>query len=194
MNIFLEHNKDILHYSNHVFHYDAKTNSIVVMEKLEETITNENRKYIIDKNNARYRANILKLVDIINATNGKHMLSYIEIAYRIEPTSNHYQVYSIGDIIKSIDDKFNRHTMYYGIPYFLTFERAWHSYLICNETPKIINDNNDYIIETYDSFGKNVIKTFDTNGVEIYSLKDLFDPLIITAEKKINKFITDFLY
>lgn len=48
------------------------------------------------------------------------------------------------------------------------------------------------MIETYDSFGKNVTKIFDRNGVELYSPGDLLDPLIVTTEKKINKIIAMF--
>src|SRR5579871_4620212 len=39
---------------------------LVVMEKSENTKTNEERKDVVDKNHAKFRADELKVVDIIN--------------------------------------------------------------------------------------------------------------------------------
>lgn len=51
---------------SNVFYYCKKINRIAVLEKLEDTKTNEDRKYIIDQWHATYRANKLKLVCIVD--------------------------------------------------------------------------------------------------------------------------------
>lgn len=197
MDIFLANNKKVLSGENNVFYYDKKSNSIIVMQKTNKTITNENRKYIIDANNARYKANILKLVDIIDVISGTMILHSVEISYRINRVANIDHTYEIGSVIGGTDFAFNKHTMESGISYFLTFERAWHEYLFSTDQLKTEISDGDYSIKTYDSFGKSIIRTFDKNGIELFSPEELFDTIVITAKKKITNavnYVYSFMY
>lgn len=73
--------------------YDSKQKWLVVFEKLKETKTNEKRKGVFDRVCAKFRADTLKVVDIIDIYNPSASVEYIthrynfnEIKYQINRT------------------------------------------------------------------------------------------------------------
>lgn len=196
MEFFLEKYNRVISNENSVFYYCNRTCSFLIMQKMEGTKTNENRKHIINAENSRYRANKLRLVMIIDGNDGKLKNCPVKISYRTAPNNFEWNEYKIGDIIGGDERIFNQYTMYYGISFFKTFERAYHEHLLCiGKIAKVINEeNNSFTIETYDSFGKNITKNFsiDTNE-ELFSINQLIEPLFVILNKKINK-MKNFIY
>jgi hypothetical protein len=86
---------------------------LVILQKTEITDTDEDRKNVCDKNHARFRANMLKIVRIININN-PHLEKHMIVNRRLTRGSSRiiYEVYEVGEIISS--DKVD--ITYYSTP------------------------------------------------------------------------------
>jgi hypothetical protein len=94
---------------------------IVVLEKINTTITNENRKNVIDKRFAKFRANELKVIKIINMIKPNFVQNKIKSIYETETT-----IYKVGKIVKSNGYDNNEDKICSrGIHYFRTLFRAY---------------------------------------------------------------------
>jgi hypothetical protein len=197
MDSFLKKYNEIISNKDNVFRYCPRINCFIVLEKTTGTITNENRKYIIDSEFASYKANKLKLIMIIDVITTEQLNCSVEIPYRVSSRNFSWDRYEIGDIVGGDDKLFNEYTMYFGIPYFKSFKRVYHEYQFYTGTLNNITDKNgDYfVIRTFDSFGKTIIKYIDVNTNEdLFSLADMIDPIVVTINKKINKLINLILW
>lgn len=109
---------------------DSIRDWLIVMEKNENTKTNEERKYVVDKKHAKYRANELKVVDIINVYDFTQRATYI-----INSSGHGAPLrYEIGKIVKC--DKFDENidrVCSGGIHYFKTLITAY-----CYDEPVLL--------------------------------------------------------
>ena len=99
-------------------------NCIVMLEKLEDTLTNESRSNIIDRRYAKFRANKLLVKKIVDVTT----LEELDKVYNFLLGSkfNGKMKYTVGQIV-SVDDYDTDLEIVCstGIHYFLTLERAY---------------------------------------------------------------------
>ena len=97
--------------------YKACKNSIVTLELLNDTKTNEKRKDVFDSRYAKFRCNRAKVINITNVKSGKN----IEKDHSIYSPWCHYQV---GEIVKTNFDTDLNKICSEGIHYFKTEEAA----------------------------------------------------------------------
>jgi hypothetical protein len=103
---------------------------IVVMERTENTKTNEARKGLIDSDYAKYRGSEFKVLNIINKYDVTKKVEEINSSHRYNPIT-----YRIGEIVKSnFYDENIQEVCSTGIHFFLTFERA---YMYENDSERI---------------------------------------------------------
>lgn len=94
---------------------------LVVLKKLDSTITNEDRDDVTDAKYAKFRANELQVVKIINSTNPRSMKKQIVNVYLDTETK-----YEVGKFVRA--DEYDRHENNVcsgGIHYFKTVEAAY---------------------------------------------------------------------
>lgn len=96
-------------------------NYIIVMKKLVDTITNESRADVVDSANAKFRADKLEVVLIINVRNGTTTQQTLTNWF-----NNMSVQYTVGRIVKpdKFDDNLNV-VCSSGIHYFKSLERAY---------------------------------------------------------------------
>ena len=97
--------------------YKACRKSIVTLELLDNSVTNEKRDGIIDKIYAKFRCNKAKVISIINVKTQEKM----EMDRSIYPS---VFVYTLGEIRKTYFDENLDTVCTRGIHYFKTFEAA----------------------------------------------------------------------
>jgi len=97
--------------------YKACRNSIIILELLNDTITNEKRKDVINDKYAKFRCDKAKVIDITNVKTGELMEGDVSI-YDSE------FVYSFGEIIETVFDENLDEVCTNGIHYFKTKEAA----------------------------------------------------------------------
>lgn len=101
--------------------YKSCGNYIVVLKKLENTITNENRCGIVDSNHAKFRANTLMTILIINKMNGQLVTKITNSCY-----SKKIFLYELNKI--AIVNDYDMHSNIIcapGIHYFKSIESAY---------------------------------------------------------------------
>ena len=112
--------------------YKRCRNCIVMLEKLEDTLTNESRKNIVNKLYAKFRANKLLVKKIVNIRTLKELTEVTNFVY--ESQFNNKLKYVVGQIVSVDNYDMNLETVCsQGIHYFLTLERAYYH---CNNTIK----------------------------------------------------------
>ena len=107
---------------NDKYVFKSCNNYIVVLEKLEDTVTNESRTNIVDPKCAKYRANKLKILLII------HKFYPLNIITEIQNSSYKEKkiVYITNEIIEIDDYDYNLNEVCTrGIHYFKTIEQAF---------------------------------------------------------------------
>src|SRR5579872_3991989 len=75
---------------------DKSRKWLVILEKLEDTKTNEDRKNVIDKNFAKFRANKLKVIAIFNINNPYEKPAKKAI---LNEYSSNQTLYEVGEIV-----------------------------------------------------------------------------------------------
>ncbi len=103
--------------------YKACANSIVTLELLPDSLTNENRSDVTNSDFAKFRTNKAKVVSIVNPET-KEWLA--------EDCSNHYPlfVYKVGEVIETKYDSDINKVCSWGIHYFKTYVAAFGWYHI----------------------------------------------------------------
>lgn len=132
---------------------------LVIMEKCGRTITNEDRKDVVDKKYAKFRANKLKVVKIINTIDGSSEDHVVNVSAYGDPL-----LYKVGAIVEC--DKFDKNidvVCSHGIHYFKTLIPAYHY-----EMPNIDSKYNGEILKWYDN-GRLASKMICSNGLSTYS-------------------------
>jgi len=97
--------------------YKACRNSIVTLELLVNSKTNEKRDGVVDYNYAKFRCDKAKVINIVNKKTGKTMkndVSIIRLAF----------VYTLGEIVKADFNENLNEVCAMGIHYFKTKEAA----------------------------------------------------------------------
>jgi antitoxin component YwqK of YwqJK toxin-antitoxin module len=110
-----------MYFDNDKYVFKSCGNYIVVLEKLEDTRTNELRTNITDPKYAKYRANKLKVLLIIHKFDPSDILEKVENSYYIKKV-----VYRTNEIIEidDYDHDLNK-VCTGGIHYFKTIEQAF---------------------------------------------------------------------
>lgn len=94
---------------------------LVILKKLEETQTNEDRAFVSDTNCAKFRANSLKVIKIINTTKPNFIKTKIVNVCRDIETE-----YKVGDIVEPHLYEYDKNVICGGgIHYFKTLEPAY---------------------------------------------------------------------
>ncbi len=107
--------------SNPKYVYKSCGNYVVVLEKLDDTRTNESRSNIADPKYAKYRANKLKTILIINKFDPLDVIMEIENSFYAKKV-----VYRTSKIIEIDDYNHNLNTVCStGIHYFKTVEKSF---------------------------------------------------------------------
>jgi len=112
--------------NNPLFVFKICKNSIVVLKKLEDTITNESRSDVVDKNYAKFRGNKFYVEKIINLTTLEEMkedTNWIHFKKNI--------TYVSGTTVEELgfESKLDQ-VCAQGIHYFLTLEPAYYYYMV----------------------------------------------------------------
>jgi antitoxin component YwqK of YwqJK toxin-antitoxin module len=108
--------------SNPKYVYKSCGNYVVVLEKIDCTITNEARSNIADPKYAKYRANKLKTTMIINKFDPSDVIVEIQNSYYTKEKV----VYRTGEIIEINDYDYNlKEVCSTGIHYFKTIEQSF---------------------------------------------------------------------
>ena len=97
--------------------YKACRNSIIILELLNDTITNEKRKDVINDKYAKFRCNKAKVIDITNVKTSELMKKDLSIF-------DDLFVYSFGEIIETVFNTNINEVCTDGIRYFKTKEAA----------------------------------------------------------------------
>ena len=97
--------------------YKACRKSIVTLELLDDTITNEKRDGVVDKNYAKFRCNKAKVINITYAETGETMTHDVSIY------DNNFE-YRVGKVITTYFNKNINIVCTEGIHYFKTKEAA----------------------------------------------------------------------
>jgi hypothetical protein len=107
--------------SNPKYVYKSCGNYVVVLEKLNDTRTNESRSDIADSKYAKYRANKLKTILIINK------FDPLDVIVEIQNSSyKEKKVYKTGEIIEIDEYDYNLEKVCStGIHYFKTIEQSF---------------------------------------------------------------------
>lgn len=124
-NRFEDESKDNEH-SNHVFK-SCLRKYIIVLKKCHDTITNEARDSVVDKNMAKFRADILHVLLIIDLEDGSTDTTEIINTYWDDKWIQRRTVYTVGLDVEpdSFDQNINR-ICSNGIHYFNSLERAYY--------------------------------------------------------------------
>jgi hypothetical protein len=127
---------------------------IVILRKVEDTITNESRKHVIDSNYAKYRANKLRVLCIFKKTNPEiHVEAIQNTCYNDKKIT-----YYVGRVV-SVDNY--DHTVESvcapGIHYFKFVKAAYYYELPRNHTGQVSLYNED---------GRKIEETQYVNGKE----------------------------
>jgi antitoxin component YwqK of YwqJK toxin-antitoxin module len=95
---------------------------LVILEILDSTITNEDRNNIVDKRFAKFRANKLKVIKIINTNKPNLVTKKIRNVF-----GNKYLVYEVGKIVEIDNYEKNKNQVCAsGIHYFKTIDPAYY--------------------------------------------------------------------
>jgi len=97
--------------------YKACRNSIVVLELLNDTITNEKRDKVVDDKYAKFRCNMAKVISIVNVKTGEMMEKDRSIF------NNSFRYFS-GEIVETCFNENMNEVCTSGIHYFKTKEVA----------------------------------------------------------------------
>ncbi len=97
--------------------YKACKNSVVTLELLSDSITNEQRDGVVDSNFAKFRTNKVKVISIINPETDEQLDKDCSVY-------DHNFVYKDGQIIKTIFERNINMICGGGIHYFKTYEGA----------------------------------------------------------------------
>lgn len=154
---------------------------LVIMEKCDDTVTNEDRKNVVEKKYAKFRANKLKVVEIINTINGISEDQIVNVSDHGFPL-----LYKVGSVVEC--DEFNKNIDVVcggGIHYFKTFIAAYYyDYSIFEHwySGKWLSWYDNGRIQ-YESFFNNGIlngswKTFCENGSVCCDEKEYKDGLL----------------
>lgn len=111
---------------------------IIVMKKLHDTITNESRTSVVNRDYAKFRANRLEVLLIINLVNGS--ISEQSVTNRF---SDKTVCYTVGSIVKP--DRFDTDldsVCSSGIHYFRSLERTYYYNIITNYYNIVTNEDN----------------------------------------------------
>lgn len=101
--------------------YRLRREWLVVMEKCSDTVTNENRKNVVDEKHAKFRADELKVIDIINIKDAQRCTSITNSSGYGDPL-----LYEVGKIVKCHEfDKNINKVCSGGIHYFKTLFAAY---------------------------------------------------------------------
>ncbi len=135
------------------FVYKACRNSIVTLELLPDSITNEGRNGIIDSNCAKFRTNKAKIISILNYFTESDMDDDCSVYY---PNF----IYTIGNVITSEFDTVLDHICSTGIHYFKTREAAisW-----CRDYQDTINQSLNLMDEKIRGYYDNGQKKYEEN-------------------------------
>jgi antitoxin component YwqK of YwqJK toxin-antitoxin module len=112
-------------YKKCIDHTNKSIQCLVILEKLDVTITNENREYVTNARYASFRADKLKVVAIININDVLNTRPCLLTSFRI----NYISVMTIYEVGKTVHSNFfdnelnNVHSG--GIHYFKTIEPAY---------------------------------------------------------------------
>lgn len=100
---------------------------IIILQKLDDTITNEDRKKIIDKNYAKFRCNKLKVISIEHKITNEKINEIENMAYDLNKLK-----YKVGTIINipSFSSRKNGYIYNNGIYYYLSKEPSYYWQLI----------------------------------------------------------------
>ncbi len=111
--------------------YKSCGNYIVVLEKLIYSRTNESRTNVVDHKYAKYRANKLKTILVINKFDPSDVIVEIQNSYYTKKV-----VYRTGEIIEIVDYNYDLNEVCStGIHYFKTIEQSFFWELLeCNPT------------------------------------------------------------
>uniref|UniRef100_A0A6C0EAG9 Uncharacterized protein n=1 Tax=viral metagenome TaxID=1070528 RepID=A0A6C0EAG9_9ZZZZ len=108
--------------SNNLYVYKSCKQYIIILKKLYNTITNENRKGIINADYAKYRGNRFEVILIFNKFNPDEMLNEILTEYQ-----NKKVVYTTGKIVTpDYYDCDMNNICSNGIHYYKTIEQAYY--------------------------------------------------------------------
>jgi antitoxin component YwqK of YwqJK toxin-antitoxin module len=113
-----------------VLRKDKSRKWLVILEKTDETKTNEGRSGIMNPDTAQYRASVLKVVRIINLNDPKKTIKYLVNQYP-GPDSGyhcnfvHQTKYTVGKKVEAtFNDDDNDNLCFSGIYYFKSIEPA----------------------------------------------------------------------
>lgn len=113
-------------YKKCINHTNKNTQYLVILEKLDDTITNENREYVANTFYATFRADKLKVVAIIDTNEFSNTKSCILSSFRINYKCV-VTIYEVGEIVypdyfdPDINNLYSN-----GIHYFKTIEPAYY--------------------------------------------------------------------
>uniref|UniRef100_A0A6C0ECJ5 Uncharacterized protein n=1 Tax=viral metagenome TaxID=1070528 RepID=A0A6C0ECJ5_9ZZZZ len=106
---------------NQLYVFKKCSNSIVTLKKLEDTITNEKRRNVVNKKYAKFRGNKFYVENIFNIVTLEEEKS-VKSVYK-----NSQLTYVMGEIIEEKDYDTDIHKICSaGIHYFLTIEPAYY--------------------------------------------------------------------
>ncbi len=97
--------------------YKACKNSIVTLELLSDSITNEDRDGVVDSNSAKFRTNKARVVTIVNPLTGEKMDKDRSI-------HDSTFIYTVGNIVRGRFDSNINEVCSSGIHYFKTYDAA----------------------------------------------------------------------
>lgn len=101
----------------------------VVMQKLDDTITNESRKNVVNPQYAKFRANKLKVIDIINCKDMIDEESVVNVLH-LKGFSSKKTAYEVGNIV--VPDEFDSNIENIctgGIHYFNSIDAVYHFFV-----------------------------------------------------------------
>lgn len=102
-----------------------ENNWLIVLQKLQDTITNEDRKNVINSDFAKHRANKLKVIEITNINDASIKRTSIVNKFSLNNITKTL-VYSVGEIVESDSFDENHDEIYSnGIHYFKTLAGAY---------------------------------------------------------------------
>lgn len=114
--------------SNHYVYKMCEPHWIVVMEKLPNTLTTEHRTTIFDHNHAKFRANMLNVLQIINIFNVTDQPNTITNTF-----GSHLAQYTVNQIVYPDAYEINPNIVFAGgIHYFCSLETAFYYRCIDN--------------------------------------------------------------
>lgn len=106
---------------------DLNHQYILILEKLEDTITNEQRDNVVDKNCAKFRGNKFRIARILDSHTSLNV-KYVNIpnTRKIYQQNNPSDMIAVGEILYDPDFSLNDKSDT-GFTYFFTIEAAYYS-------------------------------------------------------------------